>query len=157
MQGYYRRGDAHFALGKYKDALKDFKSAARLAPRDPDLRKKLAACEKEVKRKRFEEALATPVSANDVFIVRHRSQKTRPSPRCCCKFCVWSLCSEWNLFSGLVMPRELYCMQDVPQTPPAETIDLASMTVEDSYDGPHLQGQAAHECDIAILPTPAQH
>lgn len=41
-------------------------------------------------------------------------------------------------------------MQDVPQTPPAETIDLASMTVEDSYDGPHLQGQAAHECDIAI-------
>lgn len=63
-QGYYRRGDAHFALGKYKDALKDFKGAARLAPRDPDLRKKLATCEKEVKRIRFEEALATPVSAN---------------------------------------------------------------------------------------------
>lgn len=62
-QGYYRRGDAHFALGKYKDALRDFKSAARLAPRDPDLRKKLAACDKEVKRIRFEEALATPVSA----------------------------------------------------------------------------------------------
>ena len=41
-------------------------------------------------------------------------------------------------------------MQDVPQTPPAETIDLASMTVEISYDGPHLQGQAAHTCDIAI-------
>lgn len=61
-QGFYRRGDAHFALGKYKAALKDFKSAARLAPRDPDLRKKLAACEKEVKRIRFEEALATPVS-----------------------------------------------------------------------------------------------
>ena len=63
-QGYYRRGDAHYALGKYKDALKDFKSAARLAPRDPDLRKKLTACEKEVKRIRFEEALATPVSHN---------------------------------------------------------------------------------------------
>ncbi|KAL3142834.1 hypothetical protein ABBQ38_003127 [Trebouxia sp. C0009 RCD-2024] len=89
VKGYYRRGDAHFALGKFKIALKDFKSAARLAPRDPDLRKKLTACEKEVKRMRFEEALATP---------------------------------------------------DVPQTPPAETIDLASMTVEDSYDGPHLQG-----------------
>ena len=41
-------------------------------------------------------------------------------------------------------------MQDVPQTPPAETIDLASMTVENSYDGPHLQGQAAHDCDIPI-------
>lgn len=40
-------------------------------------------------------------------------------------------------------------MQDVPQIPPAETIDLASMTVEDSYDGPHLQGQPAHEQDLA--------
>ena len=66
-QGFYRRGDAHYALGKYKFALKDFKSAARLAPRDPDLRKKLAACEKEVKRIRFEEALATPVSAVDTI------------------------------------------------------------------------------------------
>ena len=61
-QGYYRRGDAYYALGKYKDAVKDFRSAARLAPRDPDLRKKLTSCEKEVKRIRFEEALATPVS-----------------------------------------------------------------------------------------------
>ena len=66
MQGYYRRGDAHYALGKYKEALKDFKTAAKLAPRDPDLRKKLAACEKEVKRIRFEEALATPVSIRAV-------------------------------------------------------------------------------------------
>ena len=41
-------------------------------------------------------------------------------------------------------------MQDVPQTPPAETIDVASMNVEDSYDGPHLQGQSAHEYDIAV-------
>lgn len=41
-------------------------------------------------------------------------------------------------------------MQDVPQTPPAETIDLASMNVEDSYDGPHLQGQPAHNYDIAV-------
>lgn len=68
-QGFYRRGDAHFALGKYKAALKDFKSAARLALRDPDLRKKLAACEKEVKRIRFEEALATPVSVVNTVCV----------------------------------------------------------------------------------------
>ena len=61
-QGYYRRGEANFALGRHKNALKDFKSAARLAPKDPDCRRKLAACEKEVKRIRFEEALATPVS-----------------------------------------------------------------------------------------------
>ncbi|KAG2442081.1 hypothetical protein HYH02_009872 [Chlamydomonas schloesseri] len=60
IKGYYRRGDAHFALGKYKLALKDLRTAAKVAPRDPDLRKKLAECEKEVKRLRFEEALAVP-------------------------------------------------------------------------------------------------
>ena len=32
------------------------------------------------------------------------------------------------------------CMQDVAQTPVADTIDMASMSVEDSYDGPHLDG-----------------
>ena len=62
MQAYYRRADANFAQCKFKLALRDFKLAAKVAPRDPDLRKKLAECEKEVKRLRFEEALATPVS-----------------------------------------------------------------------------------------------
>jgi hypothetical protein len=37
--------------------------AAKVAPSDPDLRKKLAECEKVVKRMRFEEALAGPVSS----------------------------------------------------------------------------------------------
>jgi hypothetical protein len=36
--------------------------AAKVAPKDPDLRKKLSECEKAVKRIRFEEALATPES-----------------------------------------------------------------------------------------------
>lgn len=62
IKGYYRRGDAYFALGKVKDALKDLRTAAKRAPRDPDLRRKLAECEKAVKRLRFEEALATPES-----------------------------------------------------------------------------------------------
>lgn len=62
VQGYYRRADAYLGLGKMKKALADFRKAASVAPRDPDLRKKLQLCEKEVKRIRFEEALATPVS-----------------------------------------------------------------------------------------------
>jgi hypothetical protein len=36
--------------------------AAKVAPKDPDLRKKLAECEKAIKRIKFEEALSTPVS-----------------------------------------------------------------------------------------------
>lgn len=61
QQGYYRRGDANFALGHFKPALKDFQKAARLNPRDPDLRRKLTECERIVKRMRFEESLALPV------------------------------------------------------------------------------------------------
>lgn len=60
VKAYYRRGDANFALGKFKEALRDLRAAAKVAPRDPDLRRKLAECERAVKRIRFEEALATP-------------------------------------------------------------------------------------------------
>ncbi|KIY99524.1 protein phosphatase 5 [Monoraphidium neglectum] len=88
IKAYYRRGDANFALGKFKDALKDLRTAAKRAPRDPDLRRKLAECEKAVKRLRFEEALATPESE-----ITHVS----------------------------------------------DTIDLASMEVEDGYKGPRMQ------------------
>ncbi|KAL6780115.1 CCPP5 [Auxenochlorella protothecoides x Auxenochlorella symbiontica] len=63
-KAYYRRGDAAFALAHFKDAVRDFKAAARLAPRDPDLRRKLAEAEKQLKRARFEEALSQP--DNDV-------------------------------------------------------------------------------------------
>lgn len=45
----HRSGDANFAMGKAKEALKDLRAAAKVAPRDPDLRKKLAECEKEVR------------------------------------------------------------------------------------------------------------
>ncbi len=62
-QGYYRRADANLGLGKVRNALNDFRRAAKVNARDPDLRKKLEQCEREVKRLRFEEALATPVRA----------------------------------------------------------------------------------------------
>lgn len=62
MQGYYRRGDANFALGNFKKARADFLKAAKLAPKDVDLRRKLAEAERIVKRMRFEESLSVPVS-----------------------------------------------------------------------------------------------
>lgn len=49
-------------MGKIKSAYADFKRAAKVAPKDPDLKRKLTECEKEVKRIRFEEALSVPVS-----------------------------------------------------------------------------------------------
>lgn len=59
VKGYYRRGAAHLAMGKFKDALKDFKQVAKIVPRDPDAMKKLRECEKAVQKMRFEEAIAT--------------------------------------------------------------------------------------------------
>ena len=60
VKAYYRRADAAAGLGRVKEALKDYRAAAKVAPRDPDLRKKLAAAEREVTRLRFEEAIAVP-------------------------------------------------------------------------------------------------
>ena len=43
-----------------------------------------------------------------------------------------------NMYAHTVF---LCLAQDVAQTPVAESIDLASMPIESSYDGPHLEGK----------------
>lgn len=58
-KGYYRRGAAYLAMGKFKEALKDFQQVKRLCPNDPDAAKKLKECEKAVMKLKFEEAIAT--------------------------------------------------------------------------------------------------
>ncbi|KAJ3693881.1 hypothetical protein LUZ60_009361 [Juncus effusus] len=57
-KGYYRRGAAYLAMGKFKDALKDFQQVKRLCPKDPDATRKLKECEKAVQKIRFEEAIS---------------------------------------------------------------------------------------------------
>ncbi|KAK3237861.1 hypothetical protein CYMTET_52091 [Cymbomonas tetramitiformis] len=59
VKAYYRRGSALLAQNKFAEGLKDFKKVAKLKPRDPDAQKKLKACEAEVKRQRFEAAIAS--------------------------------------------------------------------------------------------------
>lgn len=59
VKGYYRRGAAFLAMGRFKDALKDFKQVVKIVPRDPDAMKKLRECEKAVQKMRFEEAIAS--------------------------------------------------------------------------------------------------
>ncbi|KAA8525026.1 hypothetical protein F0562_011336 [Nyssa sinensis] len=61
-KGYYRRGAAYLAMGKFKEALKDFQQVKRISPNDPDASKKLKECEKAVTKLKFEEAIAVPDS-----------------------------------------------------------------------------------------------
>ncbi|KAK9052579.1 hypothetical protein SSX86_029208 [Deinandra increscens subsp. villosa] len=61
-KGYYRRGAAYLAMGKFKEALKDFQQVKRLCPNDPDASKKLKECEKAVMKLKFEEAISVPTS-----------------------------------------------------------------------------------------------
>ncbi|XP_034701450.1 serine/threonine-protein phosphatase 5 isoform X2 [Vitis riparia] len=61
-KGYYRRGAAYLAMGKFKEALKDFQQVKKLCPNDPDATKKLKECEKAVMKLKFEEAIAVPNS-----------------------------------------------------------------------------------------------
>ena len=58
IKAYYRRAVAQMALGKLKEALADFKSVAKVAPRDKDALLKLKECEKEFRRLEFEKAIA---------------------------------------------------------------------------------------------------
>lgn len=41
IKAYYRRGSANYALGKYKDALKDFRHVVKVAPKDRDAVQKM--------------------------------------------------------------------------------------------------------------------
>ncbi|KAL9241271.1 hypothetical protein vseg_015401 [Gypsophila vaccaria] len=61
-KGYYRRGAAYLAMGKFKEALKDFQQVKRLCPNDPDAARKLKECEKAVMKLKFEEAISVPES-----------------------------------------------------------------------------------------------
>mmetsp|Transcript_22696 Transcript_22696/g.38393 ORF Transcript_22696/g.38393 Transcript_22696/m.38393 type:complete len:496 (+) Transcript_22696:77-1564(+) len=63
IKGYYRRGSANFALGKVKEARKDFRTVCKLRPKDADAKKKLAACEKAVKAELFLAAIESEQTA----------------------------------------------------------------------------------------------
>lgn len=63
LKGYYRRAAALMALGKFKQALKDFETIVKVSPKNEDAKKKLNECSKIVKRMAFERAIAVDDSA----------------------------------------------------------------------------------------------
>lgn len=57
-KGWYRRGTAYLALGRPKDAMKDFTQLCKLVPQDKDAREKLKSCQKQVQTAKFLDAIA---------------------------------------------------------------------------------------------------
>ncbi|KAJ1975703.1 Palmitoyl-protein thioesterase 1 [Dimargaris xerosporica] len=57
VKGYYRRATANMALCNFKTSLRDYRTVVKRAPGFADGRKKLAECEKIVRRVEFEKAI----------------------------------------------------------------------------------------------------
>lgn len=57
IKAYYRRGTAHFAMCKYKEAKKDYAIIVRMLPGDKDAAVKLKECEKMIREKAFAKAI----------------------------------------------------------------------------------------------------
>uniref|UniRef100_A0A8C5BN50 Serine/threonine-protein phosphatase n=1 Tax=Gadus morhua TaxID=8049 RepID=A0A8C5BN50_GADMO len=59
IKGYYRRATSNMALGKFKAALKDYETVVKVRPNDKDAKMKYQECNKIVKQKAFERAIAS--------------------------------------------------------------------------------------------------
>ncbi|KAK4535657.1 hypothetical protein CDCA_CDCA05G1682 [Cyanidium caldarium] len=62
-KAFYRRASALFALGRYKQAMSDFKRVLRAAPQDMEARAKLKECERRAREKAFAAAIDTSSDA----------------------------------------------------------------------------------------------
>lgn len=59
LKAYYRRASAYLQLNKYKEAIRDLESVARVRPNDKECLQKLNACKKEFQRRQFLKAIET--------------------------------------------------------------------------------------------------
>ncbi|KAM9263940.1 serine/threonine-protein phosphatase 5 [Morus bassanus] len=88
VKGYYRRAASNMALGKFKAALRDYETVVKVRPNDKDAKLKYQECNKIVKQKAFERAIASDEHKRSVV----------------------------------------------------DSLDIESMTIEDEYSGPKLDG-----------------
>lgn len=68
MKAYYRRGSALFALGKYKEAIRDLKAVCKIVPEDTDAKKKLQMAQKELRSIQFAASIESDRPSNVVNV-----------------------------------------------------------------------------------------
>lgn len=143
MQAYYRRGDASYALGHFKDAVRDFRAAIRLAPSDPDLRRKV--------RPPAPACLACPVPC--CWLTGHPWMAVDAvSSAACLPFlsrflAMPPICLQLAEGEKELKRQAFERALAVPdEAPVSEQIVLEDMVVEDSYSGPRMEGATASLC-----------
>lgn len=62
IKAYYRKGSAFMALGKFKDALRQFASVVKAKPKSKSAKQKLKQCKKIIQRERFLKAIETEMT-----------------------------------------------------------------------------------------------
>jgi tetratricopeptide (TPR) repeat protein len=75
-KGYYRRGAAFVALGKYDEAHKDFYEVAKRFPKNKDARLQLKACQDAMKKQKVAEALSR-TTPSLVDVIRQRDMLSK--------------------------------------------------------------------------------
>lgn len=66
VKGYYRRAAAHMSLGKFKLALKDYKTVTTARPNDKDAMVKYSECSKILKKLAFEKAISVDENKKNI-------------------------------------------------------------------------------------------
>ncbi|XP_012139319.1 protein phosphatase D3 isoform X2 [Megachile rotundata] len=66
VKGYYRRAAAHMSLGKFKLALKDYKTVTKARPNDKDAMLKYTECSKILKMLAFEKAISVEANKKNI-------------------------------------------------------------------------------------------
>ena len=62
IKAYYRKGSAFMALGKFKDALRQFAAVVKAKPKSKSAKQKLKQCKKIIQRERFLKAIETEMT-----------------------------------------------------------------------------------------------
>lgn len=66
VKGYYRRAAAHMSVGKFKLALKDYKTVTKARPNDKDAMMKYTECGKILKKLAFEKAISVEENKKNI-------------------------------------------------------------------------------------------
>ncbi|KAK2502407.1 hypothetical protein MC885_010717, partial [Smutsia gigantea] len=143
IKGYYRRAASNMALGKFRAALRDYETVVKVKPHDKDAKMKYQECNKIVKQKAFERAIAGDEhkrSVVDSLDIESMSESGlgahRAQPRTFHVLARALSIPSGGLADGARQPLSRVCPVPGNQAP---FPTLNNGPIEDEYSGPKLE------------------